>query len=124
MIILYQFWKLLHKGFPYFVLFLAPSFKRLINYLLPSLLNLTYRINWNIRQYSTTRYYYGLRQCFFFFSISVRISILLSKTVFYRPGTGIECAIKSGARVLTLDPRCIPPATTWIVCWPASRESI
>jgi hypothetical protein len=23
-----------------------------------------YRINWNIRQYSTIRYYYGIRQCF------------------------------------------------------------
>jgi hypothetical protein len=39
----------------------------------------------NTRQYSTIRYYYGIRHCFFFvfFSISVRISILLLKTVFY-----------------------------------------
>jgi len=78
-----------------------------------SILNMTYRINWNIRQYSTTRYYYGLRQCFFFsFSISVRISILLSKTVSCGSGTGIESGIESGARVLTLDPGCIRPATT------------
>jgi len=61
---------------------------------------------------STTRYYYGLRQFFFFFVISVRISILLSKTVSYRSGTGIESEIESGTRVLTLDPGCIRPATT------------
>ena len=43
--------------------------------------------------------------CFFFFSISVRISILLSKTVSYRSGTGIESGIESGARVFNFGPR-------------------
>jgi len=42
MVILYQFRKLLYKVFPYFILFLAEPFKRLIDYLLLSLINLTY----------------------------------------------------------------------------------